>query len=254
MIELFKNYSNTIAIKWIYSTLFLIITCLPANSQAISGQVFNNESRTQIPYANVFFNGTTIGTYTDEAGYFTLPIPKDGEFPLAVSAIGYESILISDYSTDQSFMIYMNPKIYELDEVIIRSKMSFGERMARKHYLTIFRKQFLGESLYASRCKILTENNIVFQYLNDEDVLKAYSRDPLIIINKALGYQIIYYIDKFECSSSGDLLNLYGNYAFKEDISLTGKEKAVAEKRRRLAFLGSRMHLFRSLWNNDLIY
>lgn len=237
--------SNLIAI-------FLVITCLPDYCQVISGRVFNNETKDQIPYANVFFNGTTIGTYTDDLGSFDLIVPKDGKFPLAVSAIGYESILLSEYSTDQSLRIFMKPKTYELGEVIISSKMSLSDRMARNYYLSLFKKQFLGKSLNASRCKILNDNDIVFQYFNNEDILKAYSRNPLIIINKALGYHITYFIDGFECSSSGDFVNIYGNYAFKEDLSLEGMEQVRAEKRRRLVYLGSRMQLFRSLWNNDL--
>ena len=235
-----------------FISLFLIFACLPNYSQVISGRVFDNNTKNQIPFVNVFFNGTTIGTYTDDFGNFDLIVPKNGKFPLAVSIIGYESVLLSDYSTDQSIVVFMNPKIYELDEVIVSAKMSLGDRMARKYYLSLFKRQFLGESLNASRCKILNENDIVFQYFDNKDILEAHSKKPLIIINKTLGYQITYFIDEFECTSSGDLVNLYGNYAFKEDISLEGKEKILAEKRRRYAYLGSRMQLFRSLWDNDL--
>jgi hypothetical protein len=235
-----------------FIAIFLIIVCLPNYSQVISGVVFDNETKKQIPYANVFFNGTTIGTYTDNFGNFDLILPKDGKFPIAISAIGYESILLSDYATDHSLSVFLNPKIYELDEVIVSSKMSLEDRMTRKYYLNLFKKQFLGESLNANQCKILNENYIVFQYLNDKDILKAYSNNPLIIINKALGYQITYYIVTFECSSSGDSLNLFGYSVFKDNIIQKDQKKVRAEKRRRFAYLGSRMQLFRSLWDNDL--
>jgi len=243
---------KAILMRGYFIALFLIFACLPNYSQSISGRVFDNITKNPLPFANVFFNGTTIGTYTNDFGKFDLIVPKNGRFPLAVSAIGYESVLLSDYSTDQSLSIFMNPKIYELDEVTVTAKMSLADRMARKYYLNLFKRQFLGESLNASHCKILNEYDIVFQYIDNKDILKAYSKNPLIIINKDLGYQITYFIDEFECTSSGDLVNLYGNYAFKEDISLEGKEKILAEKRRRYAYLGSRMQLFRSLWNNDL--
>jgi hypothetical protein len=235
-----------------FIAIFLIIVCLPNYSQVISGVVFDNETKKQIPYANVFFNGTTIGTYTDNFGNFDLILPKDGKFPIAISAIGYESILLSDYATDHSLSVFLNPKIYELDEVIVSSKMSLEDRMTRKYYLNLFKKQFLGESLNANQCKILNENDIVFQYLNDKDILKAYSNNPLIIINKALGYQITYYIVTFECSSSGDSLNLFGYSVFKDNIIQKDQKKVRAEKRRRFAYLGSRMQLLRSLWDNDL--
>jgi hypothetical protein len=232
--------------------IFLIITCLPNYSQVISGSVFDNKTRKQIPYANVFFNGTTIGTYTDISGNFNLILPTDGKFPIAVSAIGYESILLTDYSTDYSIKVFMEPKIYKLGEVIVSSKMSLRNRIARKQNLSLFKRQFFGKSLNATQCKILNENDIILQYLDNEDILKAYSKNPLIIINKALGYHITYYLHTFECSSSGDSLKLYGNYILKDDNAMQGQKKVRAEKRRRFAYLGSRMQLFRSLWDNDL--
>ena len=173
-----------------FIALFLIFACLPNYSQSISGRVFDNNTKNPLPFANVFFNGTTIGTYANDFGKFDLIVPKNGRFPLAVSAIGYESVLLSDYSTDQSLSIFMNPKIYELDEVTVTANMSLADRMARKYYLNLFKRQFLGESLNASHCKILNENDIVFQYIDNKDILKAYSKNPLIIINKDLGYQI----------------------------------------------------------------
>jgi hypothetical protein len=234
------------------TAIFLIIICLPNYSQVISGSVFNNDTKEQIPYANVFFNGTTIGTYTDNFGNFDLILPKDGKFPIAISAIGYESILLSDYSTGHSIKVFLRPKIYKLNEVIVSSKMSLRDRVVRKQNLSLFRKQFLGESLNASQCKILNENDIVLQYLEDKDILKAYSNNPLIIINKPLGYQITYYMVTFECSSSGDSLNLFGYSIFKDNIIQKDQKIVRAENRRRMAYLGSRMQLFRSLWDNDL--
>ena len=232
-----------------FGILFLII-CLPNYSQIINGTVFNNETGKPVPYANVFFNGTTIGTYTDIYGYFKLILPKDLRYPIAISFIGYESLLISDYPVDKSIKVFLKPKIYKLDEVTVKSKMTFSERMDRKYYLSLFRKEFFGESLNTGQCKIMNEDDIVLQYFNETGMLKAYSNKPLIIINEALGYQIVYYIDIFDCSQAE--LNLYGFYTFKEDNTLEGRKKVVAEKRRRLAYIGSRMHFIRSLWSNVL--
>jgi hypothetical protein len=184
-----------------FIAIFLIFIYQPNYSQAIYGSVFDNETKKQIPYANVYFNGTTIGTYTDDFGNFHLILPKGGKFPIAISAIGYESFLLSNYSIDHPIRVFLKPKIYKLNEVIVSSKMSLKDRIARKQNLSLFRKQFLGESLNAYQCKILNENDIIMQYLEDKDILKAYSSKPLIINNKALGYQITYNIVTFECSS-----------------------------------------------------
>ena len=232
--------------------ILLILISLPNYSQIISGTVLDYKTGKQIPYVNVYFNGTTLGTNTDKLGSFNLILPKQGKFPIVFSAIGYESIFLSDYPTGRSLMVLMEPKIYELEEVIVRSKKSLFYRANRNYYLIMFKKQFLGESLNASKCRILNQDDIVLEYLYDKDLLKAYSNKPLIIENKALGYQIIYFIDKFEYSSLWNILNLYGYFNFKEDTALGGQQKVNADKRRRLAYLGSRMHLFRSLWENNL--
>jgi hypothetical protein len=47
-------------------------------------------------------------------------------------------------------------------------------------------------------------------------------------------------------------LNIIGYTVFKDNIIQDYKKKVRAEKRRRFAYLGSRMELFRCLWNNDL--
>jgi hypothetical protein len=58
--------------------------------------------------------------------------------------------------------------------------------------------------------------------------------------------------NKFEYCESSRYISLQGNCFFFEDTAgNTGKLKRY-EKRRRSAYLGSRMHFFRSLWNNSL--
>jgi hypothetical protein len=83
-------------------------------------------------------------------------------------------------------------------------------------------------------------------------MLKVTSQNPVLIDNKALGYTITYYLVKFECSVSGISVLYIGNIFFEEDQELKGLKLKNIEKRRRLAYRGSRMHFFRSLWENQL--
>jgi hypothetical protein len=229
-----------------------LISCLAAYTQMLTGKVFDVTTQKPIPLVNVFFNSTTLGTCTDEDGNFILKIPQSEKLPVAFSSIGFNSLVLSDYSSDSPLKVYLTPKIYPLAEVTIQSKRSTRERTAREKRLGVFRKQFLGESLIARSCEILNENDLIFQYLDDEDILKAFSLKPLNINNEALGYQIIYYLDTFEYSSTRNSLSIYGNQIFREDTSLGSDNRIKAEKRRRSAYLGSRMHFFRSLWENNL--
>ena len=232
--------------------IILIIICLPGYSQELRGAVYDENTKQPLTNVNVFFNGTTVGTKTDRNGNFVLLIPENQKFPLAVSAIGYNSFMLTEYPSDKKLKILLVPKIYELDEVVIISKRSRRERIARNDYLNMFKRQFLGETINSYTCKILNESELVFHYNDKELLLTAYSPRPLIINNYALGYQITFYLDSFEYSQVPYSMTYIGGYIFREDSVLNEKARFKAENRRRLAFLGSRMHLMRSLWENNL--
>jgi hypothetical protein len=231
---------------------FFIILCLPDYSQEIHGIVIDENTKQLLANVNVFFNGTTIGTKTDSKGSFKLIIPENQKLPLALSAIGYNSLLLTEYPTDKLLKILLVPKIYELDEVVVVSRRSLWEKSVRNSYLNIFRKQFIGQTVNAYLCKIQNEYDLVFQYNEDQQLLTAYSLKPLMINNKSLGYQIYYYLDSFVYSQEPYSLTYTGYFIFKEDSTLNEKDYKRAENRRRLAYLGSRMHFMRSLWENNL--
>jgi hypothetical protein len=247
-----KHSGEICRMKRIVLIINFILICLHGHSQEIRGTVYDENTKQTLTNVSVFFNGTTVGTKTDRNGNFRLIIPENQRLPLAVSAIGYNSILLTGYPADKFLKILLVPKIYELDEVVIVSKRSLWERSVRHDYLNIFRKQFLGETVNAYNCKILNESDLVFNYNEGKMQLTAYSQRPLIIRNNALGYQIIYYLDSFEFSQIPYSMTYIGYYIFREDSTLKEKARIRAENRRRLAFLGSRMHLVRSLWENDL--
>lgn len=232
--------------------LILIIICLPGYSQELQGTVYDENTKQPLINVNVFFNGTTVGTITDRYGNFRLTVPERQKLPIAISAIGYNSFLLTEYPSDIKLNILLVPKIYELNEVVIVSKRSIKERIARNDYLNMFKKQFLGETVNAYTCKILNESDLVFYYNEEETLLTAYSQRPLVVRNYALGYQITYYLDSFEYSQIPYSMTYLGYYVFSEDSTLNEKARVRAENRRRMAYLGSRMHLMRSLWENDL--
>lgn len=231
--------------------IFIIIS-LSGYSQQIVGIVLDENTSQPLVNVSVFFNGTTVGTKTNSNGKFQISIPGNQKLPLAVSAIGYNSVMLNEYPIGNMIKILLIPRIYELDEVIITSKMTWKEKSARNQYLDIFRKQFLGETVNAYTCKILNESALVFSYNDKGNLLTAYSTRPLDISNKALGYKIIFYLDDFKYSTEPYSMTYTGYYIFREDSSLSEKARVRAEKRRRLAFLGSRMHFMRALWDNNL--
>jgi len=232
--------------------IFLLISlALTAYNQVIKGTVLDQKTKEAIFSATVYFNGTTIGTLTGDKGNFVLDVTKNVPMPVTVSMLGYNSATINSttYLTGNPLIIHLTPKVYELDEFVIKAKPVARDR---KYNLFLFKNEFLGKSVNAQNCEIVNEEDITFNYESDRDTLKAYASKPLQIINRKLGYKLTCYLDKFEYYKVSKSFIYEGNLIFNEDLAINNPERPVIERRRRIAYHGSRMHFFRSLWMNDL--
>lgn len=218
-------------------------------SQVVKGIVQDEKTKASIPFASVYFNGTFAGTIADQHGHFELNRSEHMSMPLIISAIGYYSFKLTDFSLSQPIKIYLKPKEYEIKEAVIKTKSLLAVRMIN---LKLFKKEFLGQSNNAVKCKIMNENDITFNYFTDKDTLKAFTSKPILIENKSLGYKITYYLDKFEYYRRNGGILLSGNIVFKEDEA-SGNDQLVYAEKRKVTYLGSRMHFFRSLSLNDSV-
>jgi hypothetical protein len=234
--------------KFILLLLFINFFKIAYN-QVIKGTVLDNETKSPIGFASIYFSGTTSGTQSDQKGNFELDVSKNASIPLTISAIGYYSSTLTDFSTDTPHIIYLNPKTYQLNEVSINSK-SLARK--RKENLLLFKNVFLGTTPNAGKCDIINENDITFNYESDDDTLKALASKPIIISNRGLGYKITYYLDKFEYYKNSKSFYYKGDAIFNEDLTTIEVQKQSIERRRRAAYLTSRMHFLRALWANDL--
>jgi hypothetical protein len=219
-------------------------------SQIIRGTVYDKSNNSRINFASIYLNGTFVGTLSDLNGNFELDISKNASMPLTISYIGYYSVTLTGFSTDKPLLIYLTPKIYEMNEVVISSQSLARRRRAN---LNLFKNVFLGTTANAKNCEILNEGDITFNYDSDRDTLKAFASKPILINNKALGYKITYYLDRFEYHKKDRTMLITGSQIFNEDYAVEETHKQLYERRRKNAYLGSRMHFFRALWADDLI-
>jgi hypothetical protein len=226
--------------------LLLALFSAPAFSQIVKGRIIDIQSREPVPFAAVYFNGTFMGTTSDQDGSFQIDVTSFASMPLTISAIGYYSYTFTDFSIGGPVVILLTPKIYELGEVQVSAK---DKAKRRKANLKSFRKEFLGQTLNARRCKILNEEVISFIYDSNIDSLQAFAMEPIQIHNKALAYKVNYYLDRFEFKKHTGYLHFSGNILYSEDDSTY--RRSTRNKRKR-AYMGSRMHFFRALWANEL--
>lgn len=235
--------------KRIVLFLLLVNFFQVGHTQIVKGTILDKSDNLKINFASIYINGTSVGTNSDQNGYFDLDITKYGSLPLTISALGYYSVTLTDFSREKPIEIYLIPKTFELNEVFVVAKSTAKERKAN---LKLFRDQFLGSSYNGQNCVIMNEGDITFKNDTSCDTLKAFASKPILIINNALGYKFTYYLDKFEYYRKSKSFLYKGSAIFNEDMSAALIQKKFFEKRRKIAYLGSRSHFFASLWANKL--
>lgn len=229
--------------------VMLIACCSQSYGQVIRGIIMDANTKETIPNATVYYDQTFNGTITDKDGSFELQIFNNGSLPLVFSAIGYCSVSYTKYSASEIMEIYMEPKIYNIDEVSVNAESL--EKIRRRN-LRIFKKQFLGTTSNAKHCEILNEKDITFNYDFESDTIKAYAMNPIRIVNYALGYKIDYYLNKFEYFKKTASTSFRGTFIFTEDLNMPGESNRSYKVNREYSYYGSRMHFIRSLYLDSL--
>ncbi len=103
--------------------LFLLLFFTsPTLGQSISGYVYNMDNQ-PIPYANIYVRQLQTGTMTDDNGYYYISLTTGGEYQLAVSSLGYETLDITVVVNDDELKktIFLNTSSLELEEVTVRA-------------------------------------------------------------------------------------------------------------------------------------
>jgi hypothetical protein len=234
--------------KILFISIFLCLN-LAAYNQIVKGTILDEKDKSPVYSASVYFNGTFGGTLSDQNGNFSIDVSKHTTMPLTISALGYYSTTVTNFLTGKPLLVYLKPKVFELNEIVVSAKSHTRER---RNNLLIFKNEFLGTTVNAMSCEIENESDIRFIGDLDGDTIKVIAVKPLIINNNALGYKITYYLDKFEyCRKDASFL-FKGNIIFNEDLTTDESKKQSYERKRKATYLGSRMQFFRALWINDM--
>jgi|TARA_B100000767_G_scaffold2725_1_gene2646 hypothetical protein len=114
--------------KKYYILILLMSLFLNAFTQSINGKVLEilkDGSYSPVIGANVYWQGTQIGTVTDLEGNYTISeadtFDEDGNATLMVSYVGYE--LINQEFIDNLFVFYLSSSI-ELDEISVKGRQT----------------------------------------------------------------------------------------------------------------------------------
>ncbi|HRI27043.1 MAG TPA: DUF5686 family protein [Chitinophagales bacterium] len=113
-----KTVPNTIkhlAAFFISAILLCISHSAYPQSITITGKVIDDATVEPVPFANVFFKGTTTGTVTDIDGTFTLTVPVLPADSLGVSSVGYKRIFKKVSQTPLQNIVFR----VEREEIVI---------------------------------------------------------------------------------------------------------------------------------------
>lgn len=218
----------------------------------ISGKVID-EQGLALNGANVFLDGTSIGTFTDIDGNYKLESIPPGFYDLVFSHVGYENAVyhIAEYNGGARMQRHqMEVDLGQLEEVEVVSTRVRSSNSSWQFYYKIFTSELLGNSKNAQSCTIENPEVLNFNFNESTQTLTAFSSAPIIIRNDALGYRINYFLESFKKSEAD--LRYRGKISFRNLESISRSEKRTWRKNREESFKGSFIHFKRSLIKNEL--
>ncbi|MEW2920998.1 carboxypeptidase-like regulatory domain-containing protein [Muricauda sp. ANG21] len=232
------------------AVLFLIFT-IHLQSQEIQGVIFDVETQEPLFGVSVYYDGSSVGTITDEEGSFRIRLPYQNKAILVVSHLGYVTKKITNLPSGSTLRIGLEEEVESLDEVVLTS-----DPFSRKEKMEVFRLEFLGDTRGGRASEIINEEDIHLYFDSQDNTLTASSEKPVIIQNAYLGYRIHFDIDDFKIFFKSKSLertdNIYqtlfdGTTRFYD----TAKGDSKIVDRRQKAYLGSPRHFIRACWYGD---
>lgn len=141
--------------KYFIGLLILGICSLPTVAQTVEGKViYQSESGEDIPipFANVYWLGTQVGTTTDTLGIFSLSKVEETN-KLVVSYVGFESDTTT-VTSNESILVSLKSSV-ELDDVEITHRIQSN----RISYLNPIKTEEISEKeLFKAACCNLSES------------------------------------------------------------------------------------------------
>ncbi|MEQ8304866.1 MAG: TonB-dependent receptor [Cyclobacteriaceae bacterium] len=148
-------------------TLALVVSAYGSLAQSVSGVVTSDGE--PVLYANVFLQGTQIGTSTDEFGRFELKNVPSGKHQLVVTAIGYAKTVKSiDIAAGEALKIDIEVKEHaaQLEEVVVSGTMKEVSKSQSAVPVEVYSAQFFRANPTPSVFESLQNVNGVRPQLN----------------------------------------------------------------------------------------
>ena len=228
----------------------LFMSSLLHGQQLLKARVVAASTKKPIAGASIYIDNSTIGSISDADGLVELKIPALQKIDLVVSSVGFisfhKTIDLSEVSSLHE--IVLQEKMVDLQEVSIGGY----ELEGWGKWGEFFKRIVLGNAPFANQCRILNTSQIHFRNYKTSDKVVAFSDEPILVRNNALGYMIKYDLVIFESTHSGSSYSYAGHPFFTELKPINSKQRETWKRNREMAFFGSVNHFMRSLYRNTL--
>lgn len=231
--------------------LTLIPSCLWAQTTSVavfSGTVTDSETGERLQGVNVYLDGSTSGSSTDSLGNYKFQTTLTGSQRLVFSFMGYQtnsrSVEVSS-GDSLTFNTRLQPRTIDLKEL----KVIASNKEWKQNY-QFFESEFIGNTDFSDQTEIT--NPWVLDFSKNNQMLTATAQQPLVIINRALGYKVHTELVKFEWNTS-TRLGVYKAYTQFEELQPDNEtEKIKWIKNRVSAYYGSKYHFYKTLYEGNL--
>lgn len=236
--------------KIVVTLLFLFIV---EHSHALSleGKILDEKTLQPITSATIFLSYTKVNTTSLSDGNFTFPQFPSGRYELIVNCSGYKTRRIELISS--SLPAFLSISLTPLEKESPEFIDSTYEKDGWAQWGELFLKQLFGTSKFSRNTRLKNPEQVKFIYNKVTQTVIAVAHEPLLIENKAFGYWINFSLEHFEYQLNRGLIACKGYPLFGEmDIRRPTQIKEWSFNRQ-MAYQGSWMHFFRSLYRNQLV-
>jgi hypothetical protein len=235
-------------IRIVILSLFCGFSFIAEAQFVVTGSVLDSTSREPLPAASVFCQNTTLGTFTNKQGEFSISL-KSGGYDLIFSYTGYQTQTIR-VTENNKMEILLVKEEKSLGEVVLKN--SFEVTNGWEKYGDFFTKNFIGSTPNAAQCVLNNPEVLKFFFYKKSNRLKVLATEALQISNNALGYNLRYQLDSFVYYYNTDI-NSYRGYCLYTEMEGTDSLKKTWKTNRVKTYQGSKLHFMRSYYDSTVL-
>ena len=226
----------------------MLICSVAWAQQLVSGRITDAADGAPVAGVEVFIAGTTTGTRTSAEGEYSLTVPGNGSFEIVVSHLDYQSVFHKIDTPQPSHRYDVALEINEIEAVTVTA-----DRTYRQSDVNLFWSRILGERPSRNGMQVLNPEKVYFYLNRESNVLRAYCREPVEIVNHKTGYHIRYVLESFRHDYSSNETEFYGQPYFEELVPQNSRQKNNWEKERQKVYSVSLNRFLRALYWEQLL-